>query len=398
MGVSSYMETKNSVGNSTIHPLETGSLPTSPGVNPSPLVMTFKDVTNSYKHLFFRTLLRLGIRQARQEIGFAEIAVGMMEEAWWPGFHCRLHFGKQDPIVKFIEESVDVTMLRRNPQGITAHLWHAVDPCLKHQLLRYVPQRFLRPWFRDETSGFPDSRVDKLVRQLSHDRFNSARPMFRIGDGDIVFHPAWFDYLQENIAIICGWSDSQWLRFLERRNPSVPGLVEKITPDSARTALTDQRKLWATLIKQQPILSIYTDRPIDADSFDLDHFIPRSFVSHDRFWNLVPCEPDINQNKSDWLPRLEPYVTRLAEQHGAMAQYAVSLTGHNAQTWQKVQDEFAADFRFSEEQLCNIEQLTANYRDIFSGLAGCARRMGFPEDWQPAINLTRTEESPLPSN
>ena len=40
----------------------------------------------------------------------------------------------------------------------------------------------------------------------------------------------------------------------------------------------------------------------------LDHFIPWSFVLHDRMWNLVPVSKSINSSKSDLLPPLEKYL------------------------------------------------------------------------------------------
>jgi hypothetical protein len=40
----------------------------------------------------------------------------------------------------------------------------------------------------------------------------------------------------------------------------------------------------------------------------IDHFIPWSFVLHDRLWNLIPTSRSINSSKSDLLPPLETYL------------------------------------------------------------------------------------------
>jgi len=40
----------------------------------------------------------------------------------------------------------------------------------------------------------------------------------------------------------------------------------------------------------------------------LDHFIPWSFVLHDRLWNLAPVSKSINSSKSDSLPVLDRHL------------------------------------------------------------------------------------------
>ena len=41
--------------------------------------------------------------------------------------------------------------------------------------------------------------------------------------------------------------------------------------------------------------------------YDLDHFVPYSFVSHDLIWNLIPADSKSNIIKSDKLPPLDIY-------------------------------------------------------------------------------------------
>ena len=37
-------------------------------------------------------------------------------------------------------------------------------------------------------------------------------------------------------------------------------------------------------------------------NFQLDHYLPWSFVGHDRLWNLVPVSAEANRQKGDRLP------------------------------------------------------------------------------------------------
>lgn len=62
---------------------------------------------------------------------------------------------------------------------------------------------------------------------------------------------------------------------------------------------------------------IYTGSKLlpEKSAYDLDHFIPWSFVSHDLLWNLLPINPNINSSKSDNLPPLEIFIKPFALEH-----------------------------------------------------------------------------------
>ena len=47
---------------------------------------------------------------------------------------------------------------------------------------------------------------------------------------------------------------------------------------------------------------IYSGESITASRFDLDHFIPCSYVANDELWNLIPMERRLNSSKSNKLP------------------------------------------------------------------------------------------------
>ena len=86
-----------------------------------PLVATFRNVTNSYKHLWFRALLRAVTRGLGPEIGFGTLFRGLLEEAWWPAFHFRLHLGLQDQVVGRLDAAIaDPDRLRWDPATVAA--------------------------------------------------------------------------------------------------------------------------------------------------------------------------------------------------------------------------------------------------------------------------------------
>lgn len=70
--------------------------------------------------------------------------------------------------------------------------------------------------------------------------------------------------------------------------------------------MTEQRKFWSFVMqKQQGVESLYTGEILhEMKGCDLDHFIPWSFVAHNRLWNLIPVEKNVNCSKNDRLPEL----------------------------------------------------------------------------------------------
>lgn len=57
---------------------------------------------------------------------------------------------------------------------------------------------------------------------------------------------------------------------------------------------------------------MFTGNPIDANKYDVDHFIPWSFVMNDELWNLMPMDSSLNSSKSNKLPRWNPYFSTFA--------------------------------------------------------------------------------------
>ena len=109
----------------------------------------------------------------------------------------------------------------------------------------------------------------------------------------------------------------------------------------------------------------------------LDHFLPRSFVSHDRIWNLVPIAPAINSSKGARLPRLEA-IAKLAAFHSEAI--AVAERGH-VPDWKKFREEYSCDLRLEPEFLTDSARLTEAYQGTVAPQLAIAKRMGFPPDW-----------------
>lgn len=58
--------------------------------------------------------------------------------------------------------------------------------------------------------------------------------------------------------------------------------------------LSNVRKLWENVLEVQEIRDVFTGREIVPKQYDVDHFIPWSFVMNDELWNLMPMDYSLN--------------------------------------------------------------------------------------------------------
>lgn len=63
---------------------------------------------------------------------------------------------------------------------------------------------------------------------------------------------------------------------------------------------------------------MFTGKPIDPNDYDVDHFVPFSFVMNDELWNLMPMDSALNSVKSNNLPSWEDFFGSFAENQFVM--------------------------------------------------------------------------------
>lgn len=349
----------------------------------------FNNTTNSYKLVFFQALLNILMERERSSvhglvIELRELATEMLALAWYPHNFFRLSFGVQDQTGNILdriafdleEQALTNPDTHRRLRRAIAAQYEAIRA---DSLLRFVPYRLLSPFFLDELKGLKDSQKDKRIRELANSRFSTQEPAiycFVEAERAIEVHPAWKDYLLQEIAIINGWVKHHWIGYLQDRNPSTPAIIKKITPPLARSPLTQQTRFWQAVMTQSVQRCIYTGTPIESNDFALDHFIPWSFVCHDQLWNLIPVSSSINSSKGSRLPQ-EKHMDRFIE-----AQYHALKAGRRNlpdSAWNKIIEPYVSDLRLSRQDLLDSSKLDFAYRHTLGPLISLARQMGFSD-------------------
>ena len=77
--------------------------------------------------------------------------------------------------------------------------------------------------------------------------------------------------------------------------------------DEKMRKLNNVRKLWEGILTMSEIRDVFTDEPVVSKQYDVDHFIPWSFVMNDELWNLMPMDSSLNSSKSNRLPKWVPF-------------------------------------------------------------------------------------------
>ncbi|PSM46024.1 hypothetical protein C7Y66_27195 [Chroococcidiopsis sp. CCALA 051] len=378
----------------TLHKTSTQELPKSERVNVSLLSRIFDNTTNSYKYLYFLSLLDI-IRRRQFDtlspISFQEIVIEMLANAWYPHNYFKLSFGTQDqiankleslvleitePILKF--QDTDKKLLRKAIQA------QAVDDIVTF-ISRYVPFRLIRPFFNQETKGLLDAKVNQSIINLAKHQFEVTKPLYCFDSENlkdckgIILHQDWVEYIAENYLVVRGWVSWEWLNYMQQRNPTVPNVVNKLFMPQQRDSLAQQTKYWKTILDERDVECIYSKVKLDKEKISLDHYLPWSFVAHDLLWNLIPTSPSVNSAKSNNIPSTQYFENFVELQHLGLN---VSCQKLSKNQWLKYVEPYVAELRVNQaDDLLKLEILAKAYEATIIPLLSLATIQGFTSNW-----------------
>ncbi len=288
----------------------------------------FNDTSQCYKFYWFEALVHF--IPEKDEISCDEIINEMIYEAWKTVTYYHLHLGPtiNGKAENFLEHAIG-TIANKHP-NLTGYvnreeLYKAIKKCDeyicndKKHLLDYVPHRLLSPFFKrdDLKEGLnyikndAQKRLITYMSGLSEDELILYYLVEKSGQGiSIHVNKYWKKFIIDNYSIILSWIQHHKAIFIQARNPGVPGIVDKIEMvNEDKRKLEQVRKLWKMIefSTGEPIRDIYTGEIILENELSIDHFIPRSYVSNDELWNLVPMLKTLNSSKNNKLPQWKDF-------------------------------------------------------------------------------------------
>ena len=374
------------------------SLPFAEDLNIAALSRLFTDKTNSYKFVFFISILDILKRRnfdVSESISFKDLVIEMLANVWYPHTYFKLSFGAQDqivqnldllnleigePILKFTD--TDKKLLRETISS------QSLDRIIRN-LARYVPFRLIVPFLEAELKTVPDrgkgTNLDVAIPVITARCFSESKPLYRFNSDRyseckaIVFHPDWAIYLERHYSIIRGWAAWEWLDYMQKRNPSTPGLIYKLFAPSKRSSLAKQTAYWKVVLANTDFHCIYSDRKLEVKRFSLDHYLPWSFVAHDQLWNLIPTTPEINSSKSNNLPSSQLFHKFVVAQHLGLR---ICHQNMPAKDWNRTVESYVEDLGIqAQDDLTDLKKLSNAYGNLIKPLLSLAMNQGF-KVWQ----------------
>lgn len=292
----------------------------------------FGNVSESYKFYWIEAILNcMAMCPDQRVFSLSELADQMIADAWYTvtEYHLRLGIvnsnaksqdGGLEQAVKDLQNAAslaghEVKNSMKKNEIIELLKEFETDPTIRKDKVRLttmVPFRLLSP--------FTGSKVLSGSRLQSFRKCNEIAKTVRLPYTFVIqkglessIQIAWARLFADQREILLGWIRYQKVRYLQNRNPGVPGIIYKLDPENNGVRkLQNARKLWTMVMDRKEIHDIYNGQRLNGTDFDLDHFVPWSYVASDELWDLLPMDSSLNSSKSNRLPVWDQYFQNYA--------------------------------------------------------------------------------------
>lgn len=285
--------------------------------------LMMKNPSYCYKFYWLEALVKI-VDEDVVQVTFDAIINEMIANAWYTVLEYHIHLSGmlkgefRDSLELAVVELAAKSGLSSNASKVEIKnaigQYHADIKKYKEALTKYVPYRALAGFYnRFEEGGGAKINWNNVSTIVEYTKTVNNRILLPYIFGEnsqlnrtVIFNPLWKQYIQDNSVALLGWIQYEKSKWLQINNPEVPGIVYKLFPTDANTRkLKYVRELWEIVLERETVLDIYTNKPLDKSNYDIDHFIPWSFVMNDELWNLLPMEPSLNSSKNNRLPPWE---------------------------------------------------------------------------------------------
>ena len=287
-----------------------------------------KDPSYCYKFYWLEAIVQL-ISEGVQNTTFDAVINEMICNAWYSVREFYIHLSGiqvdvqvRDGLERAVLRLAEVSNLPANASKV--EIRNAIKEhdeelkAAKEQLTNMVPYRALAGFFRKGDSAVDWNSIRRMTAYIEKINRDVVLLPYTLGESsklkkEIYFQPTWMEMFQDNTVSILGWIQYEKVKWLQNNNPEVPGLVYKLAPmDEKMRKLDKVRKLWEGILTLGEVRDVFTQDAMVPKQYDVDHFIPWSFVMNDELWNLMPMDSSLNSAKNNRLPKWDPFFARFA--------------------------------------------------------------------------------------
>lgn len=303
-----------------------------------------KDPSYCYKFYWLEAIVQL-ISENRTEATYDEIINEMIANAWYSVLEFHIHLSGiwgdgsiKDNLERAVLKLKNLSDLPANASKIEIknaiteydRELHAEKQALTHN----VPYKALSGFANKTGERISlDSSAGRMMEYYNNLSNSDILLPYTFGAENglkrkLTFSDAWVQMIRDNTVSILGWIQCEKVKWLQNNNPEVPGLIYKLDRlDEKMRKLSHVRKLWDGILDIRDIRDVFTDESIDRSQYDVDHFIPWSFVMNDELWNLMPMDSSLNSAKNNRLPNWDDFFIRFAKNQFIMYELVHEMEG-----------------------------------------------------------------------
>ncbi|MBO5088709.1 MAG: HNH endonuclease [Lachnospiraceae bacterium] len=303
-----------------------------------------KDPSYCYKFYWLEAIVQL-ISENRTEATYDEIINEMIANAWYSVLEFHIHLSGiwgdgsiKDNLERAVLKLKSLSDLPANASKIeikNAIAEHDKELHEQKQALTHnVPYKALSGFANKTGERISlDSNAGRMMEYYNNLSNTDILLPYTFGTENglkrkLTFSDAWIQMIRDNTVSILGWIQCEKVKWLQNNNPEVPGLIYKLAPlDEKMRKLSHVRNLWDGILDIRDIQDVFTDESIDRNQYDVDHFIPWSFVMNDELWNLMPMDSSLNSAKNNRLPDWDDFFIRFAKNQFVMYELVHEMEG-----------------------------------------------------------------------
>lgn len=344
------------------------NLPFSESLSVQKLASVFSSTSATYKFYWFLAVLEL-VEEGNTTILKRKLFSRMISNSWYTVNYFHVSFGKQDLIQEAVKiilktENITVNESKRNINTVLENTVNIQTIQVLNHFDKNVPHWFISPWFSANTNR-------NSIYSLSQNYDNGC--LYSLEKDYITINPIWIAYLTANSKLLkdfCYWN---LCLFLQKRNPNVPDIANKINKTITRNSLNKQtNEYWKLVFKELGFIDcIFTGKKLvfEEKKYALDHFVPHAFISHDLMWNLIPIDRAYNSSKSDKLPSIDKYFDKF---------FNLQKTGFEIVKSQNTKNKYLEDYLTIFPDLQDGDTFDyARYKESIQPLITIAHNNGF---------------------
>lgn len=277
----------------------------------------FDNKSECYKLFWFQTIVDF-ICRGQDIVSYEEVVDKMIADAWYMVTEYHLNLGPKDYLEKAVQRLERISKMKSSEKKEV--VYEVIKNCDDQELMRMkrililnVPYRLQAPFLQSMKGTDWNVRPAVLAERINKEKhllyyfqeFHGLHTRIQI-------QPEWSAYIRKNAEIVKGWIEFHMISYLQKRNPSVPGIIDKLYPPRERH-LEKVKKYWKVIMSLTDVYEIYGKTRMEQKDISIDHFVPWSYVASDELWNLHPTTKRINSSKSNRLPEWKLYFPALSK-------------------------------------------------------------------------------------